>query len=348
MRALLTAALLALVLLPASAAAQVTVYSQDIGLAGQVIASPSATERTLRLTITNHGPGSFPGTARLSLQVDPTVAYLRLTGPCTMTPPATWAVTCLASPATEGLSQSFDVIAGFHGTRHYERDQVTATVSLTDPAGQTAVDANPANQQVTVDMGITAPGAAFALNAMIPGILTHGKPATFVYGVANTGGEDLLDIRLSDDRCPNPTLHNAAMLPAGYKPPTSASATCTYTPPAHVKGEPATLRTTVTATARTAAGELLTATRTFSSLVAEPVRVCGTLSARQKGKRKRTRFRAESTVADRPCKTVRRQLVRCIQRRKAPAGFRCQTARNFGRLFKPGAAVQTHMVARKP
>jgi hypothetical protein len=50
--------------------------------------------------------------------------------------------------------------------------------------------------------------------------------------------------------------------------------------------------------------------QTFSSLTAEPVRACGTLSARQKGKRKRTRFRAESTVADRPCKTVRSQLAR--------------------------------------
>ena len=347
MRALLTA-LVVLAAWPASAAAQVTVYTQDIGLTGAVIASPSAVERTLRFTITNHGPGSFAGTVRLSLQVDPTVAYLRLTGPCTMTPPATWAVTCVAFPAGEGASQSFDVIAGFHGKRNYERDQVNGTVSFTDPGGQTAVDAGAANNQTSVDMGITAPPAAFTLDGSIPGILTHGTPANFYYGVSNTGGQDLFDIRLGDDRCPNPTVRNAATLPAGYFPPTSAAAICRYTPPAHVKGEPATLTTTVTATARTGAGELLTATRTFSSVIAEPTRACGSLRARQKGKRKRTRFRAESTVADRPCKTVRRQLKRCIERRKAPAGFRCQTARNFGRLFKPGASVQIHMVARTP
>ena len=130
------------------------------------------------------------------------------------------------------------MIAGFHGTRQYERDHVTGTVSLTDPDGQTAVDANPANGQVSVDMGITAPGAAVALNAVIPRILTHGRPATFFYGVANTGGQDLIDIRLSDDRCPNPTVHNTAMLPAGYSPPTSAGATCAYTSTAPGKSDP--------------------------------------------------------------------------------------------------------------
>ena len=63
MRAPLTAAALVALaaLLPASAAAHVpTIYPQDISLTGQVIASSSATERTLRFTITNHGPAASP------------------------------------------------------------------------------------------------------------------------------------------------------------------------------------------------------------------------------------------------------------------------------------------------
>jgi hypothetical protein len=349
-RASLTVVLvaLALALLPASAAAQApTVFAQDISLTGQVIASPSATERTLRFTVTNRGPGSFSGKATLSLQVDPTVAYLRLAGACNMTPPATWAVTCVAFPEAEGAAQSFDVIAGFHAKRNYDRDQVIGSLTISDSAGQPAADADAGNGQVSVDMGLSAPPAGFTLDALIPGQLKHGETARFSYTITNTGGQDLTDIRVSDDRCPNPTPSGPATLLAGYAPPMAAGATCLYTPPAHVKGEPATLTTTVTATARAASGELVTTTRTFSSLLIEPERACGTLRARPKGTRTRTRFRVVSSVADRPCSTVRAQLIACIERRKAPAGFRCQSTRKFGRLFKPGQPYLTHMVARK-
>jgi hypothetical protein len=142
---LTAAALVALAaLLPASAAAQVpTIYPQDISLTGQVIASSSATERTLRFTLTNHGPGSFSGKATLSLQVDPTVAHMRLASGCQMTPPATWAVTCVAYPAAEGAAQSFDVIAGFHAKRNFDRDQVIGSLTFTDLAGRPSMPTPP-------------------------------------------------------------------------------------------------------------------------------------------------------------------------------------------------------------
>jgi hypothetical protein len=337
MRVLLVA-LGVLAFAPASAAAQ------DVSVTGAASPASAPNERTVRLTVTNHGPGAFAA-VRLAVAVDPAVAYLRLVSGCNM-PQGDYAnATCFAFP-NPGESQSFDLIAGFRATRDFHRDQVTAALTFTDMNGQPVADANPANDTATVDMGIAAPPASLGLQAVVPGILTHREPATFTYVVSNTGGQDLTDIRVSDDRCTGPQRIDAGStdLRAGVFG-LFLGITCVYTPPPHRRGEPRRVTTTVTATARTSAGELVTASSAHRSLLAEPRRDCGRLSVRLKGKR--TRWKTRSTVADRSCKTVRRQLRACMKRGRAPAGFRCHQGRTLVRMWRPGASVPTDMQATK-
>jgi hypothetical protein len=308
---------------PAGADAQTT-FAQDLGVEGAVVAAPSTTERTVRFTVTNHGPGTFNGFTQMTVRVDPEVAYLRNQGSCAMSPSDYATATCYPAVSAQGASQGIDIVAGFRGTHGFDRDKVTATLTFVDPPNGQAADANAANNTATVDMGIVEPAPALALVTTIPGFLTHGAPSQFTYVVSNTGGQDLFDVRVTDSRCTGPQtiFAGSTTLVAGpYMP--FLGIRCSYTPPDHHKGEARRLATTVTATGHTSTGTVVSATQTRTSVLTEPRRECGSFRVHLKGHPGRTRFKTFTTVADRRCRKVRRQLKACLLHDRHPPGFRC-------------------------
>jgi hypothetical protein len=308
MRALV-AALVALAALPATASAQV-----DLSLVGSVVASHSATEKTARFTATNHGPDTISENAYISLGVSSQATIVSAPG-CTLQeimPGYAVSGRCeLGSGLAAGATRSVDARVRLHGT-DYSQDWVIASVH---PAG----DANAANNHVQLDLGIEPPPPAMKVSVVVPGLAVHGAPVTHTYFVENTGGYDLTDVVVRDDRCPNPEIVSGT--PVVRRSGGFLNIRCTHTAPAHRKGD-ARYPTQVTVTAR-AGGQTLTHTQTFSTRFRHPDRACGTFRLG------RTRWKAMTTMADIPCKRVRVRLATCRSRRRAPKAFRC---RNFRRV----------------
>ena len=203
MRALL-GALVALAVLPATASGQVVL--QDLSLMGQVVATHSATEKTVRLTATNHGPGPLAEHAYISFQVSIEETIVAAPG-CTLQEALPgYAVTgrCeLGSGLAAGATRSVDARVRLHGI-NYEQDYVIGSVHATaGPGGLPLADANGANNQVQVDLGVVPPPPAMEVTVLVPGFAVHGKPVSHSYAVANAGGYDLTDVVVRDDRCPS-------------------------------------------------------------------------------------------------------------------------------------------------
>lgn len=319
MRALLVA-LVALAALPATASAQVVL--QDLSLMGQVVATHSATEKTVRFTATNHGPGPLAEHAYISLQVSIEETIVAAPG-CTLQEVMPgYAVTgrCeLGSGLAAGATRSVDARVRLLGI-NYDQDYVIGSVhAAAAPGGLPLGDANGANNQAQVDLGVVPPPPAMEVTVLVPGYVVHGKPVRHTYAVANTGGYDLTDVVVRDDRCPsaqivsgNPVVRRAGGL---------LTLACTWTAPAHRKGDKR-FRTHVTVTAQ-AGGQTLTHTATLSTSFHHPERACGTFRVRRRGKV--TRWKATTTMPDVSCKRVRNQLAACRSRHRAPKGFRCRT-----------------------
>lgn len=323
MRALL-AALITLAALPATASGQIV--PQDLSLVGQVVATHSATEKTVRFTATNHGPGALAEHAYISFQVSIEETIVAAPG-CTLQEALPgYAITgrCeLGSGLAAGATRSVDARVRLHGI-NYDQDYVIGSVHATaGPGGLPLGDANGANNQAQVDLGVIPPPPAMEVTVTVPGWIVHGKPVSHNYLVTNTGGHDLTDVVVTDDRCPsaqimsgNPVVRRAGGL---------LTLACTWTAPAHRKGEKR-FRTHVTVTAR-AGGQTLTHTATLSTSFLHPERACGTFRARRRGKV--TRWKATTSMPDVSCKRVRKQLAACRSRHRAPKGFRCRTFRTM-------------------
>ena len=319
MRAFL-AALVVLAALPATASGQVV--PQDLSLTGQVVATHSATEKTVRFTATNNGPGPLAEHVYVSLQVSIEETIVAAPG-CTLQeamPGQAITGHCeLGSGLAEGAKRSIDARVRLRGI-NYDQDYVIGTVhAATAPGGMPIGDANGANNQVRVDLGVVPPPPAMQVTVTVPGYATHGKPVGSIYTVVNTGGHDLTDVVVTDDRCPSAPIvpENTVVRRGGGL----LLLTCTWTAPAHRRGEKR-LRTHVTVTAR-AGAQTLTHTATLSTAFIHPVRACGTFRVRRGGKV--TRWKATTTMPDVSCKRVRKLLAACRSRHRAPEGFRCRT-----------------------
>jgi len=319
MRVLL-AALVALAALPGTASGQIVL--QDLSLMGQVVATHSASEKTVRFTATNHGPGPLAENAYISLQVSIEETIVAAPG-CTLQEVMPgYAVTgrCeLGSGLAAGATGSVDARVRLHGI-NYDQDYVIGSVhAATAPGGLPLGDANGANNQARVDLGVVPPPPDMEVTVVVPGYVVHGKPVTHTYAVTNTGGHDLTDVVVSDDRCPsaqivsgNPIVRRAGGL---------LTLRCTWTAPAHRKGDKR-FRTLVTVTAQ-AGGQTLTHTATHSTYFRHPERACGTFRVRRRGKV--TRWKATTSMPDVSCNRVRKHLAACRSHHRAPKGFRCRT-----------------------
>jgi len=324
MRALLCALALALVL-PATASAQ-TFVAQDLSIAGAVVASPDPLERTVRFTVTNHGPGPVDGYAYLTVE--------RLLATSILAAPGCTVRTVVGSPIDarcelgagipENESRSVDIALRFTGN-DLVRDQIVGTAGVASSTGGLPVgDRDGTNNQVTVDLGLVVPPPSMKLDVLVPR-LQHGTQARILYLVTNTGGVPLTDVRVTDDGCASPQSSNGVTtIPPRLGPQSTLSFTCIATTPAHRKGEKPHVHHVV-ATAQ-AGGQVLRSEQTAAGRYVEPVRQCGSFALARGGKRRT--YDATTAHPDVKCKTARRQLARCLRRHKAPEGFTCRTYAN--------------------
>jgi hypothetical protein len=299
MRVLL-AALFTLAGLPATASGQIV--PQDLSLAGQVVATHSPTEKTVRFTATNHGPGTLAGHAYISLQVSIEETIVAAPG-CTLQEVMPgYAVTgrCeLGSGLAAGATRSVDARVRLRGD-NYDQDYVIGSLHATAAPGALPLgDANGANDQARVDLGVVPPPPAMKVSVTVPGWVMHGKAVSHMYMITNTGGYDLTDVVVSDDRCPSPQIMSGN--PVVRRAGGLLTLACTWTAPAHRRGENR-FSTHVTVTAK-AGSRTLTHTATFSTFFLHPERACGTFRVRRRGEI--TRWKATSTLPDVSCKRVR-------------------------------------------
>jgi hypothetical protein len=325
MRALV-AALAALALVPAAASAQVFPVPQDVSLTGGIVATHSPLEKTVRFTVSNHGPGPVASHVSISLQVsiDETIVDAPGCTLSTVVPGSTITGRCeLGSGLAEGTTQSIDARVRFVGIE-YAQDYVIGSAQVApSPGGIPQGDANGANNQVQLDLGIVPPPPAMKVGITVPGITEHGKRLDRFYGIENTGGHDITDVVVTDDSCPSPQIVSGTAVvrrAGGF-----LSLACHGPAPPHRKGEKP-LVSTVTVTARSG-GQTLTHTQTFTTLYRHPDRSCGTFRTRRKGKV--TRWKTTTSRPGVPCKRVRKQLAACRRTGRAPKGLRC---RRFARL----------------
>lgn len=325
------ATLITLAALPATASGQIV--PQDLSLVGQVVATHSPTERTVRFTAANHGPGTLAGHAYVSFQVSIEETIVAAPG-CTLQEVMPgYAVTgrCeLGSGLAAGATRSVDARVRLRGD-NYDQDYVIGSVHATAaPGAQPLGDANGANNEARVDLGVVPPPPAMKVSVTAPGWVMHGEPVSHTYMITNTGGHDLTDVVVTDDRCPSAQIMSGK--PVVRRAGGLLTLACTWTAPAHRKGENQ-LRTHVTVTAK-AGGRTLTHTATLSTYFRHPERACGTFRVRRGGKV--TRWKATSSLPDVACKRVRKQLAACRDHHRAPKGFRCRTFKTMT-LVKPKA-----------
>jgi hypothetical protein len=326
MRVLVTA-LLTLALLPATASAQIVVLPipQDVSLAGGIAATHSPMEKTVRLTVSNHGPGTVASYVYVQLQVSTSETIVEAPG-CTLqtvSPGSTILGRCeLGSGLAEGETRTIDVRVRFVGI-DYDLDYLIASVGVTPTLGGFPQgDANFANNEARMDLGILAPPPSMKVNVVVPGIVAHDFPTRHYYAIENTGGHDITNVVVTDDRCPAAQIASGS--PVVRRAGGLLTLVCDRTTPPHRKGERHFV-THVTVTA-TSAGQTLTHTQAFTTSFQHPNRTCGTFRTRRKGKV--TRWKASTTRPDVPCKRVRKQLLACRSRHRAPKGFRCKTFKN--------------------
>ena len=325
MRALAFALALSFVL-PATASAQIVVYlpvPQDLSVTGAVVASPSELERTVRFTVTNHGPGPVDGHSYLTIQQLMATTILAAPG-CTVRTVVGMPLDArceLGAGIPENASRSVDLSLRFTGNE-LSNDQILGTANVAKSIGGFPIgDRSGANNQVTVDLGLVVPPPSMKLEVSVPRA-QHGMQARIVYVVTNTGGVPLTDVRVTDDGCPNAqTTNGATTLPPRLGIQSIRGFWCSLITPAHRRGEGPPVHHVV-ATAR-AAGQVLTSRKTVRGEYVEPVRQCGSFAILRKGKRRT--YDATTVRPDIKCKAVRRQLATCIRRHKAPKGFTCWT-----------------------
>jgi len=320
MRAMVCA-LAALLLLPATASAQTLPIAQDLSLSGEIVATHGPMEKTVRFTVRNAGPGTVASHVSISLQVSIYETIVEAPG-CTLNtvvPGSTITGRCeLGSGLAEGATQSIDARVRFVGIEYAEDYVIGSAHVAPSPGAQPQGDANGANDQVQVDLGIVPPPPAMKVSITVPGIMQHDKPYNRFYGIENTGGHDITDVVVSDDRCPNPRVASGA--PVVRRAGGILTLVCHGPAPQHRKGEKP-LVTTVTVTARSG-GQTLTHTQTFTTRYAHPNRSCGSFRTRHKGKV--TRWKMTTSRPDVTCKRVRKQLSACRRERRAPKGLRCR------------------------
>jgi hypothetical protein len=337
-------ALAVLLTVPAAASAQIGLpIPQDVSLTGSVVASHGPTEKTVRFTLRNNGPG--PVAAHWSITVQPRVPMTIVAAPgCTVRTVSGFTIDArceLGTNLAQGATRSADVRVRFTGIQ-YGYDQVIGSAQASDTiGGLPRGDANGANDQVTLDMGIAPPPPSFRLELLVPGIVTHGEQIRRFYLIRNTGGSALTDVRVIDDHCaPQRVLSGGPALPIAVGAMTME---CLSTAPPHRRDERP-LVTTVTVTAR-AGVQLLTRTERRITYLQEPDRSCGRIAVRRRGKR--TRWKTSSTVPDLSCKRVKLRLRACLTRGKAPSHFRCLRYPSLARVVKPGQPTSIAMTAKR-
>jgi hypothetical protein len=315
-------AIFVLAVLPANAGAQVFPIAQDLSVGGEIVATHSPTEKTVRFTATNHGPGAVASHVHISLQVSIEETIVSAPG-CTLQEAMPgYAITgrCeLGTGLAEGATRSIDARVRLIGI-DYDQDYVLGSVQAAPaPGANPQGDANGANNSARVDLEVVPPPPAMRVTVTVPGFAQHGKPVRHYYLLENTGGYDLTNVVVTDDRCPNPQI--ASGTPVVRHAGGLLTLVCDHTAPSHRKGD-LRYRTNVTVTAL-AGGQTLTHTQAFTTYFLHPERACGSFRTRRKGKL--TRWKATTTRADVPCKRVREQLAACRREHRAPKGFRCRT-----------------------
>lgn len=340
----LVIAFAAWLLVPAAASAQ-SIIAQDLSITGAVVASPAPLVRKVRFTVKNNGPGTVTQHTYVVVERFGLMEIVSAPG-CTIRTVAgsTLDARCeLGQSLAEGATRTIDVTVRFTDI-DFTRDQVRGTVHASNTVGgQGLGDQNGINNQAIVDLGLVAPPPAMKLEVFLPALLQHGVPIRGAYGVTNTGGVMLTDVRVTDDACATPRSTNGltSIRPLGGIVST-LTFVCDLTVPRHRKGEKPPVHH-VTATAR-AGSQVLTVRRTVRSQYGEPQRECGSLKV--KGKT----YDATTVRPDVGCKKVRRQLAKCLRVHKAPKGFRCRTY-NKGKLAwlrpKPFKGVDWMRAARR-
>ena len=326
MRPLVTA-FVALALLPATASAQIVVLPipQDVSLAGEIAATHGPMEKTVRLTVRNHGPGAVGSHVYVQLQVSTSETIVDAPGCAlqTVAPGMTIVGRCeLGSGLAEGETRTIDARVRFVGI-DYDLDYVIASVGVAPtPGGLPQGDANFTNNEARMDLGILPPPPSMKVTVTVPGIVAHDAPVRHFYAIENTGGHDITDVVVTDDRCPGAQIASGS--PVVRRAGGLLTLVCDRTAASHRKGEQRFI-TRVTVTAKSG-GQALTHAQRFTTYFMHPNRNCGTFRTRRNGKV--TRWKASTTRPDVPCKRVRKQVSACRSRHRAPKGFRCKTFKN--------------------
>jgi hypothetical protein len=308
---------------------------QDLSIAGELVGREGANVRTVRLTVTNHGPGAVDG---ISMQVTAMArdAVVRSAPPgCAEV--ATGHQCDLGTHLEQGETRSLDIVFEYVTT---SGPWNTAIAYLTlSRNGFGTPDASFANNQATVDLDREyGPPALDVLLVGADGGY-HGASTLSQVVIRNAGGTRLSGIRVSSDRCPEDAQRNETGQTT-LETNTSLSVSCRWKIPPHVKADRR-ITETVTVTANAPGDRTVTATDTGVIYLAERRRSCGSFRARGRT------YGVKTTAADFTCAATRRFLKRCLTGRKRPKGFRCQVSGKGAGVvvWKPKRLPNDRMIA---
>ena len=330
MRALL-ATVLALLVLPAAAGAQV---QQDLATSAQVIAKPAPLERTVRVTLTNNGPGTYSG-AQHAWAVIQTLPSFELVAIPTGCVARGYGMRCdHGTNLAQGESRSTEFTVRYTNQTDFSRDQIYLSGRFDDGnEGQPQYDPDPSNNDVTLDLGIERPPPSLKFELRLHRIAQHGRVMNYLFSVTNTGGHTLTDVRVTDDRCPS--LDPSG--PVELAPQERVGFVCTFTVPAHRRDErPLTVRGTVTAKA----GDLtLTDSALARAYFYERQRKCGAIFVGGQ------RFDVTSNLPS-SCRRARRRVGRCLRSGRDSGPFKCSPSRSGAVLVRPQPVLRLMRATR--
>jgi hypothetical protein len=306
---------------------------QDLSITGEIVGRDGMKVRTVRFTVTNHGPGALDGP---HVQIAPATleAVIRSASPgCGQTFPG---YRCeLGTHLEPGEARSADITYEYVSTEY--RSTAVQGILVVSNEGLTPVgDANPANDRVAVDLDPERGPPAIAVGIGVGSSSAHGAPVRTSAFIRNSGGTRLTGVRLTLDRCPESAQQNVfGRTDLGLF--TGITINCTWTAPPHVRGD-AWIKETATVTATAPDGTVVSATATRLIGFREPERKCGSFRARGRT------YDVKTNLPDISCAATRRALKRCRTRHKRPKGFRCDVSKTgrsviVGKLGNPTARM---------
>ncbi|MFJ9929248.1 hypothetical protein ACIRU5_24865 [Streptomyces misionensis] len=169
--------------------------------------------------------------------------------------PVSCPVTSLAPDQTVTCTATYTVTAA--DVAHGSIDNTAVATGTSD--GQT-VTSPPSSESVPIER---APGIEVEKQVETPGPYSVGQTVTYRYTVRNTGGAELTDVTVHDDRVTDITCESTTLAPA-EEPGDSTTCTGTYTITA-ADGTAGSVTNTATATG-TADGETITSPETYQTL----------------------------------------------------------------------------------